>query len=155
MVPASSVLGESTPNRISPDGLMLRKPELEQRESREYRKFRRPSFASRTSLKKNQNAARPSRLLGACAAGKAPKAVLIGREGRGREAVSTCSAGGQSKVVANSAKNAMCLVWVRDDSKHRQNYRTVLYYSRLYYTIVHYTGLCRESSTTRVFGLSL
>ena len=60
--------------------------------------------------------------------------VLIGREGRGREAVSTCSAGGQSKVVANSAKNAtgMCLVWVRDDSKHRQNDRTVLYYSRLY-----------------------
>ena len=61
--------------------------------------------------------------------------VLIGREGRGREAVSTCSAGGQSKVVASSAKNAMCLVWVRDDSKHRQNDRTVLYYnSRLYYT---------------------
>ena len=54
--------------------------------------------------------------------------VLIGREGRGREAMSTCCAGGQSKVVANSAKNAMCLVWVRDDSKHRQNDRTVLYY---------------------------
>ena len=42
MVPASSVLGESTHDRISPDGLMLIKPELEQRESREYRKFRRP-----------------------------------------------------------------------------------------------------------------
>ena len=112
-------------------------------------------FASRTSLKKNQNAPRPSRLLGACAAGKAPKVVLIGREGRGKEAVSTCSAGGQSKVVANSAKNAMCLVWVRDDSKHRQNDRTVLYHSRLYYIIVHYTGLCRQSSTTRVFGLNL
>ena len=42
MVPASSVLGESSHDRISPDGLMLRKPELEQRESREYRKFRRP-----------------------------------------------------------------------------------------------------------------
>ena len=82
--------------------------------------------------------------------------VLIGREKRGREAVSTCSAGGQSKVVANSAKNAMCLAWVRDDSKHRQNDRTVLYYSRLYYTIIHYTGRCRQSSTTRVlFGLNL
>ena len=76
--------------------------------------------------------------------------VLIGRKGRDREAVSTCSAGGQSKVVANSAKNTMCLVWVRDDSKHRQNDHTVLYYSRLYYTIIHYTGLCRQSSTTRV-----
>ena len=41
MVPASSVLGESTRDRISPVGLMLRKPELEQRNSREYRKFRR------------------------------------------------------------------------------------------------------------------
>ena len=40
MVPASSVLGESTHDRISPDGLMLRKPELEQRDSRECRKFR-------------------------------------------------------------------------------------------------------------------
>ena len=41
MVPASSVLGESTHDRIPPVGLMLRKPELEQRDSREYRKFRR------------------------------------------------------------------------------------------------------------------
>ena len=41
MVPASSVLGESIHDRISPVGLMLRKPELEQRDSREYRKFRR------------------------------------------------------------------------------------------------------------------
>ena len=41
MVSASSVLGESTHDRISPGGLMLRKPELEQRDSREYRKFRR------------------------------------------------------------------------------------------------------------------
>ena len=77
--------------------------------------------------------------------------VVIGREGRGREAVPTCSAGGQSKVVVNSAKNAMCLVWVRDDSKHRQSDRTVLYYSRLYYTIIHYTGLCRQSSTTCIW----
>ena len=157
MVPALSVLGESTHDRISPKRLMLRKPELEQRESREYKSFA-DLFASRTSLKKNQNVPKPSRLLGAYAAGKAPKVVLIGREGRGREAVSTCRAGGQSKVVANSAKNAMCLVWVRDDSKHRQNDRTVLYYwySRLYYTIIHYnTGLCGQSSTTRVFGLNL
>ena len=41
MVPESSVIGESTHDRISPDGLMLRKPELEQRDSRDYRKFRR------------------------------------------------------------------------------------------------------------------
>ena len=41
MVLASSILGESTHDWISPDGLMLRKPELEQRDSREYRKFRR------------------------------------------------------------------------------------------------------------------
>ena len=41
MVFASSVLGESTHDRIPPVGLMLRKPELEQRDSREYRKFRR------------------------------------------------------------------------------------------------------------------
>ena len=39
MLPASSVLGESTLDRISPDGLMLRKPELKQRDSRGYRKF--------------------------------------------------------------------------------------------------------------------
>ena len=65
--------------------------------------------------------------------------------------MSTSSAGGQSKFVANSAKNAMCLVWVRDDSKDRQNDRTVLYYSRLYYTIIHYTGLCRQSSTTCIW----
>ena len=47
MVPASSVLGESTHDRISPDGLMLRKPELEQRDSREYESFT-DIFASRT-----------------------------------------------------------------------------------------------------------
>ena len=40
MVPASIVLGESTHDRIFPVGIMLRKPlELEQRDSREYRKF--------------------------------------------------------------------------------------------------------------------
>ena len=41
MVPAPSVLGESTHDRISPDSLTLKKPELEQLDSREYRKFRR------------------------------------------------------------------------------------------------------------------
>ena len=41
MVPASSVLGESTHDRISPGGLMLKKSELEQRDSREYINFRR------------------------------------------------------------------------------------------------------------------
>ena len=40
MVPTSIVLGESTHDQIFPVGLMLRKPELEQRDSREYRKFR-------------------------------------------------------------------------------------------------------------------
>ena len=41
MIPESSVLGDSTHERISPDCLMLKKTELEQRDSREYRKFRR------------------------------------------------------------------------------------------------------------------
>ena len=41
MIPESSVLGDSTHDRISPDGLMLKKTELEQRDSRECRKFRR------------------------------------------------------------------------------------------------------------------
>ena len=34
MIPESSVLGDSTHERISPDGLMLKKTELEQRDSR-------------------------------------------------------------------------------------------------------------------------
>ena len=101
MVPASSVLGKSTHlenqswNNANPVQKVSRRP-----------------FRISYEFKKNQNAPRPSRLLGAFAAGKAPKVVLIGREGRGREAVSTCSAGGQSKTVANSAKNAMCLVYL-------------------------------------------
>ena len=41
MIPESSVLGDSTHERISPDGLMLKKTELEQPDSREYRKSRR------------------------------------------------------------------------------------------------------------------
>ena len=36
MIPESSVLGDSTHERISPDGPMLKKTELEQRDSREY-----------------------------------------------------------------------------------------------------------------------
>ena len=39
MIPESSVLGDSTHDRISLDGLMQKKTELEQRDSREYRKF--------------------------------------------------------------------------------------------------------------------
>ena len=50
MVPASSVLGKSTHDRISSDGLMLRKPELEQSES-STESFA-DLFASRTSLRK-------------------------------------------------------------------------------------------------------
>ena len=42
MIPESSVLGDSTHDRTSPDdGLMQKKTDLEQRDSREYRKFRR------------------------------------------------------------------------------------------------------------------
>ena len=41
MIPESSVLGDSTHDRISPDGLLLKKTELEQRDSREYKKFHR------------------------------------------------------------------------------------------------------------------
>ena len=41
MIPEASVLGDSTHDRIPPDGLMLKKTELEQRDSREYIKFRR------------------------------------------------------------------------------------------------------------------
>ena len=71
---------------------------------------------------------------GACAPGKAPKVVLIGCEGRGWEAVSTCSAGGQSNLLQILPK--MRCVWFEfgDDSNHRQ--KTVLYYSRLYYTVI-------------------
>ena len=39
MIPESSVLGDSTRDRISPDGLMLKNTELEQRDSKEYSKF--------------------------------------------------------------------------------------------------------------------
>ena len=41
MIPESSVLGGFTHERISPDGLMLKKTKLEQRDSREHRKSRR------------------------------------------------------------------------------------------------------------------
>ena len=85
MVPASSVLGESTHDRISPEGLMLRKPELEQRESREYRKFRRPF---RISYEFKEKSERTSTSWSLCSWQSTDP---IGREGRGREAVSTCS----------------------------------------------------------------
>ena len=84
MVPASSVLGESTHDRISPKGLMLKNQSWNNANPESTESFA-DLFASRTSLKKNQNVPKPSRLLGACAAGKAPKVVLVGREGRGRE----------------------------------------------------------------------
>ena len=48
MIPESSVLGDSTHERISPDGLMLKKTELEQRDSREYTENFADIFASRT-----------------------------------------------------------------------------------------------------------
>ena len=119
-VPASSVLGESAHDQISPVGLILRKPELEQRDSR--------------VPKVSQTFSHPVRVLGACASGEAPKVVLIGCEGPGWEAVSTCSAGGQSNLLQVLPK--MVCVWFGfwDDSNHRQ--KTVLYYSRLYYTVI-------------------
>ena len=48
MIPESSVLGDSTHERISPDGLMLKKTELEQRDSREYTESFADILASRT-----------------------------------------------------------------------------------------------------------
>ena len=48
MIPESSVLGDSTHERISPDGLMLKKTELEQRDSREYTESFADIFAPRT-----------------------------------------------------------------------------------------------------------
>ena len=54
------------PSDFSRWSIMLRKPELKQRDSREYRSF-------------SQTFPHPVRVLdGACAAGKAPKVVLIG-----------------------------------------------------------------------------
>ena len=91
MIPESSVLGDSTHERISPDDLMLKKqswnnatPEL---------------VLSIPPTKVSQTFSHPVRDLGACAAGKAPKVVLIGCEGGGMETVSTCSAEGQSKLL--------------------------------------------------------
>ena len=48
MIPESSVPDDSTHERISPDGLMLKKKELEQRDSREYTENFADIFASRT-----------------------------------------------------------------------------------------------------------
>ena len=47
----------------------------------------------------SQTFSHPVQVLGACAAGKSPKVVLNACEGRGMEAVSTCSAEGQSKLL--------------------------------------------------------
>ena len=69
--------------------------------------------AGTTRLKRvqkvSQTFSHPARVLGACAAGKASKVVIIGCEGRGREAVSTCSAEGQSKLLLILPK--MRCVW--------------------------------------------
>ena len=62
---------------------MLKKTELEQRDSREYRKFRRHFCI-------------PYEILELVQLAKQKKVVLIGCEGRGMETVSTCSAEGQS-----------------------------------------------------------
>ena len=91
MIPESSVLGDSTHERISPDDLMLKKTELEQRDSRAgtldstHESFA-DIFASRT------------RSWSLCS-WQSPKVVLIGCEGGGMETVSTCSAEGQSKLL--------------------------------------------------------
>ena len=98
MIPESSVLGDSTHDRISPeDGLINAK-----KNRAGTTRLQRVQRVSQTSL-------HPVRDLGACAAGKAPKAVLIGCEGRGIEAVSTCSAEGQSKLLLILLK--MRCVW--------------------------------------------
>ena len=118
MIPESSVLGDSIHYRISPDGIMLKKTELEQRDSREYRKFRRHF---------SQTFSHPVRGLGACAAGKAPKVVLIGCEGRGMEALSTCSAEGQSKLLLILLKmRCVCFGFEMTSSTDRTPYCTVL-----------------------------
>ena len=92
MIPELSVLGDSTHERISPDDPMLKKqswnnatPEL--------------VLLSIPPTKVSQTFSHSIRDLGACAAGKAPKVVLIGCEGGGMETVSTCSAEGQSKLL--------------------------------------------------------
>ena len=92
MIPELSVLGDSTHERISPDDPMLKKTELEQRDSRAGTTLdsTHESFADIFASRRD---------LGACAAGKAPKVVLIGCEGGGMETVSTCSAEGQSKLL--------------------------------------------------------
>ena len=118
-IPESTVLGESTHDRISPDGLMLRKPELEQRDSREYRKFHRHLCIPYEFLELVQLAKHRKRF------------SLAARDVAWRQCLPVVLK--DSKLVANPAKNAMCMIWVRDDSKHRQN--TVLCNSRLYYTV--------------------
>ena len=68
------------------------------------------------------------------------------------EAVSTCSAEGQSKLLLILQK--MRCVWFGFEvtpSTDRAPYCTVLYYN----TVDHTGLLCRQSSTRRVFGLNL
>ena len=142
MVPESSVLGESTHDQISPDDVILRKPELEQRDSREYRKFRR-HFRRHFCI--------PYEFLELVQLhGKAPKVAFIGCEGRGREAVSTCSAEGQSKWLLILPK--MRCVWFGFEmtlSTHRRPHCTT--YSRLYYILIPYTILaCADSPVQHV-----
>ena len=74
-----------------------------------------------------QTFSHPVRDLGACAAGKATKVVLVGCEGRGMEAVFTCSAEGQSKLLLILLK--MRCVWFGFEmtpSTDRTPYCTVL-----------------------------
>ena len=118
---------------------------MEQRDSsREYRKFLR-HFRKHFRI--------PYEILELVQLAKHRKGLsLAARDERGMEAVSTCSAEGQSKLLLILQK--MRCVWF----KHRQN--TVLYCTTVDCTIlintVYHTGLlCRQSSTGRVFGLNL
>ena len=86
MIPESSVLGDSTHERISPDGLMLKKQNWN-------------NATPESTQKISQTFSHRVRDLEACAAGKAPKVVLIGCEGRGMKTLSTFSAEGQSKLL--------------------------------------------------------
>ena len=86
MIPESSVLGDSTHERISPDGPMLKKQSWN-------------NATPESTQKISQTFSHPVRDLEACAAGKAPKVVFIGCEGRRMETLSTFSAEGQSKLL--------------------------------------------------------
>ena len=104
---------------------MLRKPELEQRESREYRKFRRPFRISYEFLELVQLAKHRKWFL------------LAARDVAGRQCLPVVLEDSQMLLLILPK---MRCVWFGFEMtpKHRQNGRTVLYYSRLYYTIVQY-----------------